>query len=313
MYYPYLRGKQEEILAIRQLAGLLAQLGNVCPVIEPVKRDGLDVFVRRLTEIARHGFPVAIIENPTKGDLRHDASVIRSELLEGALGSFGNVIPSLLVGPSTTTSVIVDFCDRWPGRTLALIHAGAASPAGSLAAALGGNVRFQMFRRDRTSREYRTTFSRGDSVVLIDGFTRMPRNEDYPAREFFSDVLRTHRGDGFSGFGDYLIVGDHYAPSGGRALAVAIHWTNLEDGDLWVYHFISDRTEGRGQDTAGKFAEALTKLCEFIRSGQNTLMSQGARAFLELERTESFPGLGVVKRLSMMHHIELIAQSLGHG
>jgi len=35
MYFPYLRGKQNEVLALRELAPLLAQSQDVTAVLEP--------------------------------------------------------------------------------------------------------------------------------------------------------------------------------------------------------------------------------------------------------------------------------------
>ena len=37
MYFPYLRGKQFELIAIRELAEMLAASGKIIPIIEPVK------------------------------------------------------------------------------------------------------------------------------------------------------------------------------------------------------------------------------------------------------------------------------------
>ena len=41
MYYPYLRGKQFELLALRELSktGALPDYGHVCPIVEPLKDD----------------------------------------------------------------------------------------------------------------------------------------------------------------------------------------------------------------------------------------------------------------------------------
>lgn len=45
MYLPYLRGKQYELLAIKELSGLLGDQQKVVPIIEPVRSaagSGLD-------------------------------------------------------------------------------------------------------------------------------------------------------------------------------------------------------------------------------------------------------------------------------
>lgn len=45
MYFPYLRGKQYELLAVKELSGLLGEQQKVVPIIEPVRPasgSGLD-------------------------------------------------------------------------------------------------------------------------------------------------------------------------------------------------------------------------------------------------------------------------------
>ena len=37
MYYPYLRGKQFELIALREFAQQIQKEFHVCPIIEPVK------------------------------------------------------------------------------------------------------------------------------------------------------------------------------------------------------------------------------------------------------------------------------------
>ncbi len=38
MYFPYLRGKQNELLVIRENLGLIST-NNIIPIIEPVKKN----------------------------------------------------------------------------------------------------------------------------------------------------------------------------------------------------------------------------------------------------------------------------------
>lgn len=39
MYFPYLRGKQFELIALRELVALPLDANRVVPIIEPVKRN----------------------------------------------------------------------------------------------------------------------------------------------------------------------------------------------------------------------------------------------------------------------------------
>ena len=115
------------------------------------------------------------------------------------------------------------------------------------------------------------------------------------------------------GFGDFLTVGDDYSEGGGPAYAVAIHLTFInpeEDDVMYIYHFVSD-TKDTPTDPAGKFAQALAKLIKKLDSGASHLADTSAIAeFRDLHTKKHFPGLGQVKKLSMIHHIETMARYL---
>src|SRR5690242_3550697 len=68
MYYPYFRGKQFELVTIRETAKLLAEY-NFVPIIEPV-RESLGGLERTLNAICEAGGKAILIVNPYHGDHR---------------------------------------------------------------------------------------------------------------------------------------------------------------------------------------------------------------------------------------------------
>jgi len=79
---------------------------------------------------------------------------------------------------------------------------------------------------------------------------------------------------------------------------------------MFIYHFISDTTDSP-TDPGGKFLEALEKLNNAIEtSGFNIFKSKACEEYQKLYKKQHFPGLGSAKKLSMQHHIELIADFL---
>ncbi|GLV25939.1 MULTISPECIES: sce7725 family protein [Sphingobium] len=66
MYYPYFRGKQFELITIRETAGVMAQAGFV-PIIEPVK-ETLKGLHRALQTVCEVGGKAIVIVNPYVGD-----------------------------------------------------------------------------------------------------------------------------------------------------------------------------------------------------------------------------------------------------
>jgi hypothetical protein len=141
-------------------------------------------------------------------------------------------------------------------------------------------------------------------------------NREYPDVEFFSDLHATYSDEGMDGFGDFLIVGNEYSETGGPAYAVAIHLTFIDsnkDNEMHIYHFKSLRQDDP-KDPAGKFAEALEKLVDAVQKDNTQISKTSAvEEFLRLHQKGHFPGLGYVKKLSMKHHIETLAEYFNSG
>ena len=165
------------------------------------------------------------------------------------------------------------------------------------------------FSMDSAGKLYQKHFKGAHRVLLRDGFKRR-RNADYEPVEPFSDLHVTYSDEGMNGFGDFLIVGDDFSEGGGPAYAVAIHLTFVDpdqDDAMMIYHFVSDR-QNTPKDPAGKFAEALAKMMKKLNApNSKVLETEAVKEFREFHKAGHFPGLGYVKKLSMNHHIETLA------
>lgn len=311
MYHPYFRGKQFELITIRETANLLAESGFV-PIIEPVK-EALRGLERTLMAVCDAGGEAVVIVNPYHGDHREDGVGISSLLERDFLGNDA-ITAGVLLKKDMTVDEAVTCYVRHNHRKTALIHAGFAE-AKLLAENLGDelSVPRHVFLEAHCGKLYRKHFPGRTRVLLRDGFKRR-RNADYPLLEEFSDLHVTYDEEGMGGFGDFLIVGDDYSEGGGPAYAVAIHLTFIDpdkDDAMFIYHFVST-TKDTPTDPAGKFGEALKKLVDLLDSGTSKLLETTAiTEFRELNAKGHFPGLGYVKKLSMKHHIETLATYLG--
>lgn len=310
MYYPYFRGKQFELITIRETANLMAKVGFV-PIIEPVKGT-LTGLERTLTAICEAKGRAIVIVNPHHGDLAQDGISISSLLEKGFLDKEG-VTAGILLKDGMTVEEGWKYYGQHLAHAPTFIHAGFVHGK-ALSDALGDdlpNTR-HVFVEKHCGKLYRKHFKGSYRVLLGDGFERR-RNADHPPVEKFSDIHVTYMEDDMDGFGDFLIVGDEYTEGGGPAYAVAIHLTfiNPDDDDvMYIYHFVSN-TNDTPTDPAGKFAQALTKLIVKLDSGTSNLFEGSAiKEFRELHAKGHFPGLGQVKKLSMRHHIETFADFL---
>jgi hypothetical protein len=307
MYHPYFRGKQFELITIRETANLMAAAKFV-PIIEPVK-EALKGLERSLTAVCDAGGHAVVIVNPHHGDHSEDGISI-SSLLEKDFFGKEAIAAGVLLKKDMTLEEAVACYEKHKGHKMSFIHAGFAE-AKALAEKIGEELPTtrNAFFEAHCGKLYRKHFAGSQRILLRDGFKKR-RNADYPSLEEFSDLHVTFGEEGMNGFGDFLMVGDDYTEGGGPAYAVAIHLTFIDpdkDDAMFIYHFVST-TKDTPTDPAGKFGEALTKLIGRLDSGTSKLLETSAiKEFRDLHEKGHFPGLGYVKKLSMKHHIETLA------
>lgn len=310
MYYPYFRGKQFELLTIRETAGLLAQSGFV-PIIEPVK-EALGGLERTLKAICDAAGRAIVIVNPNFGEHASDGANI-TELLKEGFAEEDGICAGILLTDDMSIDDARAFHEEHRGHRPVFVHAGFGEPK-SLADMLGDDLASSqhVFIEEHCGKLYWRHFRHSMRILLRDGFKRR-KNADYPPVEQFSDLHVTFEEEGMNGFGDFLTVGDDYSEGGGPAYAVAIHLTYINPGKddvMDVYHFLST-TNNTPTDPAGKFGQALDKLIARLNSGHSHLFESSAIGeFRDLHAKKHFPGLGSVKKLSMKHHIETLAHYL---
>lgn len=307
MYHPYFRGKTYELITIRESVGLL-KASNFVPIIEPVKQS-LGALQKTIAALIEEEARAIVIVNPFHGDHSGNGENI-SALLSEQCADCEEISVGILLKEETTIEEAIACCDEHDDHPIALIHAG-FNNGKELAARLGDrrNTMQNVFFDQRSSKLYQKHFATDQRILLRDGFKRR-RNRDHPPVEFFSDLHATYAAEGMTGFGDFLIVGDDYLEAGGPAYAIAIHLTFIDDSkddEMHIYHFKSDRQD-TPTDPAGKFAEALAKLIQKLNERDSKIFESSAIAeFRDLHARRHFPGLGYVKKLSMKHHIETLA------
>lgn len=310
MYFPYLRGRQYELLALREIAANISENGKIIPIIEPVKLSSTTV--ASFDKFVEGNMPFVLIVNPLVGDLTRKRRSIKKDIIENVLDEYDNFYIGFLITHDTTLQEISNVLNEYSNYGICLIHWHSLSNTMRLISMLReyDNISYQIFYDGRTSADYRNNFTVWQTVLLRDEFVRQARNADYGSEEFFSDLYKTYGDAGFAGFGDFLTVGDEYT-TGGPAHAVVIHYTYLNgenNDDIWVKHFVSDRTE-LPIDPGGKFLEALRKCISFLNQENSDCESCDAcQEFVALETAGHFPGLGYVKKLSMKHHIQLMSK-----
>lgn len=297
MYYPILRGKLNELLALRELAELAVDK-KFCPVIEPVKAS-ISALVRTVKELNEQEIIPFIICNPKVGDFENSSP----ELLKLLLGEKSlEFVPVFFV--VDTFSEIQDSISEY------------------------NILEYAMFAKDGlnadiidASRNAVATFVETKTppnlikkihnpIIYECCFKKERRNADYKSEDSFSSLHTFYKENEAIGFGDYTILSDEYSESGGPAYVVTIHMTYINPqkfNEAFVKHYSSTTDSDVQSNTGEKFLEAvklfLTDKNEKSVPFENTL---GALGFENLYNKEHFPGLGQAKKLAIMHHIETI-------
>jgi hypothetical protein len=309
MYYPFLRARQFELIAIRELVAESAIQGLVVPVLEPVRaaESSLNLANRALLD---HGAEAYLILNPQvgeiKGDKQHFSRYLSSLSVSGFLPAFlysnnadyiNNTIDTcrftdcLLICDSTFTdnSALRDLC-----MNSAITHIMLSDP-----------------KKERRL----DTFIKGLNKTYIrldDFFDKQEKNADFltiPAHKFSEEHL-FYKEDGFQGFSDFTILPSEFSESGSTPRAVVIHLSYLnpaEENQIWIRHFTSETNDSIA-DVQGKFAEATKKALDFCGAeGLDNSAIAELRGYYDDQR---YPGLGIVKKISIKNHLLVVSEFL---
>jgi hypothetical protein len=313
MYYPYLRGKQFELILLRDNAEIIAH-NKIHPIIEPVKKD-FKSLNRAIEVIEEKNINYTLIINPITGEKPVTLISIMENFIKNSNNiDFQNLSLGYILSAESDIEEFIKLLENNEDKNFSIIHYG--YPNSKIIAEKTidfDNIQRHIFIDGFAGKLYQRNLKKDgiERILIRDGFKTQPKNSLYPESEHFSDLHITYPDEGMDGFGDFLTVGTDYSETGGPAYAVAIHLTYLnEEDDMFIFHFISDRTDSP-TDPGGKFLEALSKLVETAEN-EHTLIfkSEAYHEFKNLFDKQHYPGLGYAKKLSMQHHLELIVNFL---
>ena len=85
MYFPYLRGRQFELIALRELVEKRVLSSRIIPIIEPVKLSS--TLVKTIETYRANNKQLAIIMNPKVGSFSSDAKEEKNEKLKESMSA----------------------------------------------------------------------------------------------------------------------------------------------------------------------------------------------------------------------------------
>lgn len=319
MYFPYLRGRQNELLCLRELldAGKLGS--KVIPIIEPVKFSS--TFFSTLSKFIEMERKVVVIRNPKVGSFSKELTDMRKKIEKENDENKKKKLQKVLDGykavwnnPDIQKAYVMD------DKVLSDIIENKIDVKNAVMINIEkGNYHYYEEYGEEITGKYTVVPKGGDFedvieddiIILEDGYRKAKRNIDYIENpdETFSRNHIIYKKRGFFGFSDFSMVGSEFEESGFAPLAIAIHimyFGNREE--LRVHHFVSESNESIS-DPARKFEEAMKGLInwEQLNVIPKTI---GLNKLIECYNMGKFPGLGVIKKYSLMHHMEMMGEYL---
>jgi hypothetical protein len=308
MYYPYLRGKQFELLALREFADIYSDNCKIIPIIEPVKTSFNSMKIA-LKKLHSKEFPFALILNPQCGDVINNTDLILAEL-EKELSLTDYWMPAFIITNNSKriskqiekldfANVMLICSERVDANDSDFIELISLPSVATIL--ISGDNRSLKRKLDRLKKEV---------IRLDDQFKPQKKNVDYVgiSEEKFTEEHKFYVEDGYVGFSDYTVLPKDFSEGGRLPYAVAIHLTyEKNEEEIWVRHFVSD-TNDDNTNIQGKFGEAAKKAVRFFK--ENGYSNSAIKELKRYYKEEQYPGLGVLKKISIKNHLELINSTL---
>lgn len=310
MYFPYLRAKQYELISLREIASNNSTSAiakeYLSPIIEPIKASS--TLSSTLCVLSENDVNFNVIINPQHGSMNTDETYQNIENL-GVKNFQWTIIIDDKLASSQFQELIALTKESKSSNKISIVHFGTHEDIDRIKALSEPQTSFNIIY-SRNNR-YRRNFDSLTLVRLDDFFPRQDRNADYANLDdsVFSEEHLFYSDDGYRGFGDFLTIGDNYSEGGFQPYAVAIHFSYFDKNNkIRIKHFVSDSNFDYS-DVPGKFLEALEKLHQWVVEN-NPQQTLALTEFNKLYEAKRYPGLGSVKKLSIMNHIELVISYL---
>lgn len=279
MYYPYIRGKQFDLFALKALLEQGRLSRKIAPIIDPVKNSKTLEKLLLLLQQKQH--PYFLIENPQAGDFitetglnyLREVNAPKARILEHPIELYDDS-PDLWI---VSNSFPVLQSSDWQDKTTPVV----------------APLEFRLLKKIN-----------GPKIFAVDSFTRLPKNSYYLEfpDELFSDAHLTYKRKKTIGFSDFSIDSAIYYEHSYPSQTLVLHWIYFDAMQkLRIHHFASK--EAVDQTQGSQFQKIMEKLLQtdFLKE------TQGLIILKEAYEANHFPGMGILRKASVMNHLELIS------
>ncbi len=186
MYYPYFRGKQFELILLRDNAEFLAK-NNIHPIIEPVKRD-FSALIRAMKVTNENGTDCTLIVNPQAGKQPVPILSILQELIDDKFKEYNNISIGYMIHAESNTTELLKLLKKYRGFSFTIIHSGYTN--GKVLAdeiKRFQNIKMHVFIEGFAGKLYQRHLKKDNikRILIRNGFKPQKKNANYPPREHF--------------------------------------------------------------------------------------------------------------------------------
>lgn len=314
MYYPYLRGKQFELKALKEFSSENQNNKTIIPIIEPVNQ-ATNALSAAVDELMTNGMRFALVLNPNDGDYRHENVVFNlHENKQNLICNLDKWIPAFLY--NNNSGEILEQMSKFHFDNVMVIFKTCVDIDDSNSLLLLQNPKVSYivnnFGNSASRRVKRGLKDLEKSLICLDDcFVTRKKNAEYGGTnsdELFTDMPFYWEDEEYQGFSDYTPLSSEYSDGGSLPYALVIHLTYKKSQDqIYIHHFVSDSNFDQS-NIKGKFNEAAIKIEPFFAGKTHTPVVD--ELIEKAKSGEGFPGLGYLKKLAIKNHLQIIKDIL---
>lgn len=311
MYFPYLRARQFELIALRELSAEPQFKNHVVPVFEPV-RESVNGLILANKIFCENRFNPFLIVNPLQGEMAGDTNYF----LDFICSIEENCFRTAFHFTNNADYVLNSIADYSLNDVMLICLEGYVDDSTLHDLCENSQISHIMVLDPQKNRHLDRYIKSLDKLYirLDDVFEKSEKNAAYLniAAHKFTEEHIFYGEEGYDGFSDFTVLPSEFVDGGSTPRAVVIHLSYLNEevnNEIWVRHFTS-YTNDSIANVQLKFAEAASKAIQFVNEHHldNEAISELRNYFNE----EKYPGLGIVKKISIKNHLIIVSDYLNN-
>ena len=205
MYYPYLRGRQNELLGLQELLESGRLKNSIIPVVEPVRFN--TTFLNTIKKFAEQERPIILIKNPKVGkyDIEYTESRKKDADNEEKLKEYEKILnsPQVINAYLTKRDVIDNILSEKPGYDKSIYLINTSNGDYQYYEEYGDKLNVGASFIPKDNMDFKDEVN-GTCIALDASYHKKKRNIDYIKEpdEFFSKNHLTFAKRGYQGFSD---------------------------------------------------------------------------------------------------------------